>query len=73
MATKEIPIAGYEAKLLSRVEVAEGTGLPFRETIAIRFQTGAVRRRDTHPILRKLTLRETRALFRSPVLPLKTS
>jgi ferredoxin-NADP reductase len=25
MATKEIPIAGYEAKLLSRVEVAEGT------------------------------------------------
>ena len=25
MATKEIPIAGYGAKLLSRVEVAEGT------------------------------------------------
>jgi ferredoxin-NADP reductase len=25
MATKEIPMAGYEAKLLSRVEVAEGT------------------------------------------------
>lgn len=25
MATKEIPIAGYAAKLLSRVEIAEGT------------------------------------------------
>ena len=25
MATREIPLAGYESRLLSRVEVAEGT------------------------------------------------
>ena len=41
MATKEIPIAGYGAKLLSRVEVAEGTmGFYFEKPSQFDFKPG---------------------------------
>ena len=31
MAANEIPMAGYQSRLLSQVEVAQDTGLPLRK------------------------------------------
>ena len=69
MAANEIPIASYQCKLLNRVEVAEGTmAFYFEKPSRFDFKPGR-----HYSILQKLTLRETRAHFRLPVLHLKTS
>ena len=41
MAAREIPIVGYESKLLSRVEVAEGTmAFHFERPSGFKFKAG---------------------------------
>ena len=73
MAANEIPIAGYGPRLLGRFEIAEGTmAFHFEKPPHFDFKPG--QSADlTLSTLQKLTLRGTHALFRLPVLPLKTS
>jgi len=73
MAAKEIPIGGYGPRLLGRVEVAEGTmAFHFEKPEQFDFKPGqsADLTLSNPP---ETDARETRALFRLPVLHLKTS
>ena len=73
MATKEFPISGYGAKLLSRAEVAEGTmAFYFEKPSQFDFTPG--QSADVTLFNPPETDSEgTRAPSRSPVLHLKTS
>ncbi len=73
MAANEIPSAGYSSQLLNRVQVADATAFYFEKPSHFDFKPGQSADRECSPILRRLTPRGTRALFRLPVPPLKTN